>query len=267
MYRRLVAGGVEVVFTNPNGPFGVAALARNHKKLFVIDDTCYLGGINVSDHNYAWHDFMVATDRPDLVAAVVADFSHTMDGQRISVAGPILTNDAIETVFDDMVLSAKRRLVVASPYAIDRRLARLMHASAAASKTAIVAVENNFLFLDWITPYVTERLARAGVDLRTYGNFSHAKFVLSDDRLLVGSSNYGRHSFWCNQEIGLVIDDPGFVEGFAGAMLGDLRPVAVDRSLRRRMTGWLASAAMDTFLRAYATVVAARTPALARGVL
>lgn len=32
---------------------------RNHKKIVVIDNTVYVGGLNFSDHNFSWHDMMV----------------------------------------------------------------------------------------------------------------------------------------------------------------------------------------------------------------
>ncbi len=227
MYTGLAAGGVRVTFTCPNGPFGIYALARNHKKLFAIDDVVFLGGINVSDHNYGWHDFMVRTDDPSIVEAAYADFDVSEAGRRQLLDGPILTDGAIEATFDELVLGARDRIVVASPYAIDRHLARLMERSTARSKTVVVAAENNFAFLELITPYVLDRLSAAGVDICTYPRFSHAKFVLADERLLIGSSNYGRHSFWCNQEIGLVIDDRTVVEKLASELLDDLRPLTV----------------------------------------
>ena len=64
MYAELAAAGAQVRFTHPNGPVNLFALARNHKKLYLIDESAYLGGINVSDHNFAWHDFMVRVDEP-----------------------------------------------------------------------------------------------------------------------------------------------------------------------------------------------------------
>ncbi|MEL7210948.1 MAG: phospholipase D-like domain-containing protein, partial [Actinomycetota bacterium] len=143
----------------------------------------------------------------------------------------------------------------------DRRLRRC-RAQLHESKTAIVATDNNFRFLELITPYVTERLGLAGAELATYRRFSHAKFVLADDRLLIGSSNYGRHSFWCNQEIGLVIDDADFVEQFADRMLADLVPVQHSTNRTRRVVGQVASAAMDAYLRLYARWIVPRVPLL-----
>ncbi len=264
MYRRLIDQGVELAFTSPNGPLGIYSLARNHKKLFLVDDHAFLGGINVSDHNYSWHDFMIGIDDAELVAHIADDFDYSFAGRRQTLDGPILTNSAIEATFDDLVRSAKDRIVVASPYAIDRRLALLMEESVATHKTVIVAADNNFRFLELITPYVTNRLVAAGATVATYDRFSHAKFVLADERLLVGSSNYGRHSFWCNQEIGLVIDDPAFVDAFAARMLADLVPARPGLNGGRRVVGRIASAGMDTFLRLYTRLIVPRVPLVAR---
>lgn len=262
MYDRLVREGVALRFTHPNGPFRLFTAARNHKKLFVIDDTAYLGGINISDHNYAWHDFMVRIEDEALCQAVVDDFEASFAGLRRVTESPIVTNAAVERTFDELVSTARHRVVVASPYAVDRRLAYLLERSPAPDKRVIVTVENNFRFLQLITPYVIHRLARAGARLLTYRRFSHAKFVLADDRLLVGSSNFGRHSFWCNQEIGLIIDDPVFVERFAAMMLDGLEPLRPTRARHHQLVGWAASAVMIGYLRLYARLIVPRVPPL-----
>jgi cardiolipin synthase A/B len=52
--------GVKVKRTAPPGRWLQYMLYRNHKKMIIIDETtAFVGGINISDHNYHWHDFMV----------------------------------------------------------------------------------------------------------------------------------------------------------------------------------------------------------------
>jgi cardiolipin synthase len=276
MFDELRAAGVEMRFTNPNGPLRLFALARNHKKLYVIDDVVYLGGVNVSDHNFSWHDFMVRVTDRSTRDVVLADFDATFAGRRQTVGpvgpapGPeravaagIVTNKALERVFDQLVRGARQRVVVASPYALDRGLARALEASPAATKTVVIAARNNFRFFRLITPYLARRLARAGVELASYGRFSHSKFLLvDDDYLLLGSSNFGRHSFWCNQEIGLVIRDAGFVGRFEAELLAGLGPVQIGGGIHRVWAGALATAATDTYLRLYARVVAPHVSSL-----
>ena len=265
MFDELANAGVALRFTNPNGPLNLFSLARNHKKLYVIDDLVYLGGVNVSDHNFSWHDFMVRIDDRALHRAVVDDFENSFAGRRRRVDGPIVTNQAVERTFDQLVAGARHRLVIASPYAVDRRLVALLERCPAPAKSLILVEHNNFRFLQLITPYLSERLTRAGVGLFNYDRFSHAKFLLvDDDALLIGSSNFGRHSCWCNQEIGLVIRDREFISCFQQSLLSGLRPAAPTQPERRLRLGRLASAAMDRYLMLYARVIVPCVPSLAR---
>lgn len=235
MYDRLRSEGVAIAFTHPTGPLEVFTLVRNHKKLFIIDDTLYLGGINVSDHNFEWHDFMIRIEEPAIRDAVLADFDHTWSGGRQNLdrwidteaIGPVrlLTNDAVEPVFEQLMAEAVDEVVLASPYADDIGLCRSMRRCRARTRRVILSRHSNAILYRVLTPYVRYRLARIGVEIASYRNFSHSKFLLVDDRrLLVGSSNFGRHSFWCNQEICLLITDPGFIARFRAAMTADVEP-------------------------------------------
>eukprot|EP00179_Madagascaria_erythrocladioides_P023850 CAMPEP_0198358008 /NCGR_PEP_ID=MMETSP1450-20131203/129033_1 /TAXON_ID=753684 ORGANISM="Madagascaria erythrocladiodes, Strain CCMP3234" /NCGR_SAMPLE_ID=MMETSP1450 /ASSEMBLY_ACC=CAM_ASM_001115 /LENGTH=111 /DNA_ID=CAMNT_0044064703 /DNA_START=27 /DNA_END=359 /DNA_ORIENTATION=- len=52
--------GIAVTFTNPLGWMALKYPLRNHKKMVILDsEVSFLGGINFSDHNFAWHDMMV----------------------------------------------------------------------------------------------------------------------------------------------------------------------------------------------------------------
>ena len=51
---------VKVKFVNPTGFLMWKYPLRNHKKMMIVDsEISYLGGINFSDHNFAWHDMMI----------------------------------------------------------------------------------------------------------------------------------------------------------------------------------------------------------------
>ncbi len=241
MFERLRAAGVAAAFTQPWGPVLFFGLSRNHKKLYVVDDHAYLGGINISDHNFAWRDFMVRVEDPAAVEVLVEDFACTERGERRSVNGAVVTNAEIEAVFNDIVRGATRSLVLASPYSLDIGIARLLEHSQVQTKTVITARDNNFRWLRAAEPYIWGRLARAGVELRTYPDFFHARFLLADDdRLLVGSSNFSRHSFRCNQEVCLLITDAEFIADFKARMLPDTEPLerAQQRHATRARAAW-----------------------------
>ena len=269
MFDRLRAAGVAVTFTQPFGPVKFFGLSRNHKKLYVVDDHAYLGGINISDHNFAWRDFMVRLTEPSIVTALAEDFARTARGDRHSVNGAVMTNREIEPVFNDIVNGATRSLVLASPYSIDVGIVKLLGQARAPAKTVITAQQNNYRWLRLAEPYVWSRLARAGVELRTYPDFFHARFLLADDdKLLIGSSNFSRHSFRCNQEVCLLITDAEFIAGFKARMLADTAPLETARSAHPSGVGAASGRAVAHFyfhvVIGAAQLVAHLSPALAR---
>ncbi|MCY4666106.1 MAG: phosphatidylserine/phosphatidylglycerophosphate/cardiolipin synthase family protein [Acidimicrobiaceae bacterium] len=268
MFDRLRAAGVAVTFTQPFGPVKFFGMSRNHKKLYVVDDHAYLGGINISDHNFAWRDFMVRTTDPATVTAVAEDFARTERGDRRSVSGAVLTNREIEPVFNDIVQGAARSLVLASPYSLDVGIVKLLGQARAPIKTVITARQNNYRWLRAAEPYIWSRLARAGVKLRTYPDFFHARFLLADDdKLLVGSSNFSRHSFRCNQEVCLLITDTEFIADFRARMLADTGPLE-PAGRRRSPAADIGGAVVAHFyfhgIIGAAKLVAPLSPALAR---
>ena len=269
MFERLRAAGVAVTFTQPWGPVLLFGLSRNHKKLYVVDDHAYVGGINISDHNFAWRDFMIRTSDPDIVAAVADDFTRSERGERQSLDGPVVTNAEIEPVFTDIVNGATRSLVLASPYSLDIGIVKLLGNARAPDKTVIMARSNNFRWLRAAEPHIWGRLARSGVGLYTYPDFFHARFLLADDdRLLVGSSNFSRHSFHCNQEICLLITDRGFIAGFKARMLADVEPLMSQQPRRHSGVGAAWSRVVARFyfhvVIGAAQLVARFAPTLAR---
>ena len=272
MFDRLRAAGVAVTFTQPFGPVKFFGMSRNHKKLYVVDDHAFLGGINISDHNFAWRDFMVRTTDPATIEAVAEDFARTEQGDRRSVNGAVLTNREIEPAFTQLVDEATASLVLASPYSLDLGIVKLLGQARAPVKTVITARQNNYRWLRAAEPYIWSRLARAGVELRTYPDFFHARFLLADDhKLLVGSSNFSRHSFRCNQEVCLLITDTEFIADFKARMLADTGPLEpTERShstmatVAARVTGAVVAHFYFHGIIGAAQVVAPYTPALAR---
>ncbi|MGJ3628744.1 phospholipase D-like domain-containing protein [Sphingomonas sp. MMS24-JH45] len=81
MFDALVARGVGVRVTNPIGRNPARYAVRNHKKLIVADDVAYIGGINFSDHNFAWHDMIIRIAVPQAVDFLAADFDATWAGR------------------------------------------------------------------------------------------------------------------------------------------------------------------------------------------
>ena len=274
MYDELREAGVDLTFTHPHGPGNLFSLARNHKKLFVIDDHVYLGGVNVSDHNFTWHDFMVRTEDENIRQAVIEDFEFTVAGGRRSVkntlgdqtAGSVLvTNREVERIFDAMLVGAKHSVELASPYAIDVPLTRRMFQVDAPHKRVIATKRNNLLVYRAMSPFLKWRLRRSGTKIASYSNFSHSKFLLVDDeKLLIGSSNFGRHSFWCNEEICLLITDRDFIGEFKRTLLEETEPMDEPLNPIKVAFGGLVSYLFFLAVTGLRYTVASRVPNLSR---
>src|SRR5437870_5294577 len=82
MMARLKAAGVATKFTNAYRPTPRGLLGRNHKKLIVIDNAAaYVGGINFSEHNAAWHDMMLRIADSGVVRFLLHDFLDIWKGR------------------------------------------------------------------------------------------------------------------------------------------------------------------------------------------
>lgn len=225
MIARAGAAGVGVRFTNPLGPLLLRLPARNHKKIMVIDDrVAYIGGINFSEHNFAWHDMMLRIEAPDAAAFLRDDFLATWEGKDL---GRSAAFDGLELHTVDgrpdsaafarifaLVDGARERIFIESPYVSFPFAERLARARRRGVEVTLVSPgENNHAL---VGRYVRWEAARLDLDLRLYrGGMTHLKAMLVDDRtLVVGSSNFDWLSYYLHQDVVGVVSDPALVAEF-----------------------------------------------------
>lgn len=219
------ARGVGVRITNPFGRFWLRFFARNHKKLVVIDGRiAYIGGINFSDHNFAWHDMMLRIDRPDVAEFLEADFLSTWEGRNQSLARSFPGIDvhlmdgfsngrSFEPVID-LLRAARESIFIESTYFALPFFDRLREIGPGRPPTVLLTSEvNNF---SQMRHYVPWEAWRSGIDLRLYpGRLTHLKAILVDGReLIMGSANFDSFSGSIYQEIVAVVRDPAVVAAF-----------------------------------------------------
>jgi cardiolipin synthase len=251
MIEALRADGVQIQFTNPYGITPRSLLSRNHKKLIVIDDVAaYIGGINFSEHNAAWHDMMIRIDDRCAVEFLRRDFHATWRG-RDRLASQSFADLDLATldgrgnraVFGrviDLIDRAEESIFVESPYITFPFYERLREASQLGIDVKIVTPQAN----NWsqFANYARLESAASKINLRFYQGMTHLKAMLIDNRYLVaGSSNFDYLSYRLYQEIVAVITDAQLIEDFrARVLLPDLaNSLAVDchaSALRQR---WL----------------------------
>jgi cardiolipin synthase len=223
MFRHLSTSGVGVRVTNPVGPLFVRYPARNHKKLIVADDVAYLGGINFSDHNFAWHDFMLRLEGAEAADALATDFAATWSGapraQAWDLPGLRLhsldgRNNAVGfRPVMDLIAGALRSVTVISPYLTFPFTDALAAAQArGAAVTLITPLSNN---KPMVRDYLLLSAQRAGFQVRLMPHMTHLKgMVIDDQHLIVGSSNFDFVSLAAEEELVAVISDPAVIAAF-----------------------------------------------------
>ncbi|HYX30055.1 MAG TPA: phosphatidylserine/phosphatidylglycerophosphate/cardiolipin synthase family protein [Pyrinomonadaceae bacterium] len=234
MMDALRAHGVELKFTNAYGLTPRSLLSRNHKKLIVIDNrAAYIGGINFSEHNAAWHDMMIRIDDHDVVRVIRDDFDATWSGKDLFAAElfddlELLTMDGHgnRAVFQrviDLIDGAEDSIFVESPYITFPFYERLREAARRDVDVKIVTpLLNNW---SYFANYARLESARSGIDLRLYqGGMTHLKAMLIDNQhLIAGSSNFDYLSYRLYQEIVAIIRDENLIADFCErVMLPDL---------------------------------------------
>lgn len=222
---RLEHGGVSVKFVNPFGAFYQHLPARNHKKLVVVDDrVAYIGGINFSDHNFAWHDLMVRIERTDVTAFLAEDFAATWEGRNLARVGRFgdlevhaldgrTNEEAFEPVLG-LLARARKTIFVESPYVMKPFHQALSEAARRGVQVDFVTpAQNNWALLGRA---LTWRARGDAVRVRRYTpGMTHLKAILVDDEALVlGSANFDFLSYCFQQEYFAVFKEPGLLADF-----------------------------------------------------
>lgn len=234
MLAGLRQAGIAIEYTNAFGPTPRKLLSRNHKKLMVVDDRiAYLGGINFSEHNAAWHDMMLRIEDSSAVDFLRRDFAATWNGVNQIIrenfnGTELLTADgrnnrqAFQPIID-LIDGARRSIFVESPYVTFPFYERLRAATRrGVSVTIVTPQQNNWRFF---ANYARLESARSEIDLRLFKNgMSHLKAMLiDDDYLIAGSSNFDYLSYRIHQELIAIITAPAVIADFRRrVMLPDL---------------------------------------------
>ncbi len=254
MLAQLENAGAQLRFTNPPALSARQCLARNHKKLIVIDDnTVYLGGINFSDHNAAWHDLMLRVEDENVARFFREDFLATWEGKNklASAAFPDLEchtadgrdNSAKFARVLELIAAAQQEIYVASPYITFPFYEALRDAGErGAAVTIVTPAANNWrIFSD----YARREAAGTGLNLQFYqGGMSHLKALLIDNReLVLGSSNFDYLSYRIHQEIIAIVTAPDLIAQFRAQVaqpdLANSQPAgALPKNVNARWLDW-----------------------------
>ena len=213
----------------------------DHRKLYVIDGRIgWMGGAGIEDHfeDGRFHDLFVRVSGAavaQLQAAFLASFAE-LGAELPEDLGqffpPADDPGAIDTTFlmnwppgwlpvteaaVRLIDGARERLDIMNPYVGDRGMVDRIAAAAGRGVAVRIVVPdavhgNSVAYAAFQHHY--DRLLAAGVAIWEYPALVHAKALVADDEVLVGTLNLDAWALYRNPEIALHIRDAGVAETF-----------------------------------------------------
>ncbi len=246
-WRRMRAAGVHLARALPVGnpllrPLSGRIDLRNHRKIVVIDnDITYCGSQNCADPEFRikpkyapWVDAMMRFEGPVARANQALFASHwtAQTGEELDHllslplaeklspgvpaqvigTGPTVRWSAMPQVFEELIYSARRELIITTPYYVpDESMQSALCASARRGvATTIVFPSHND---SWVVAAASrsyyQELLLAGVRILEYPKgLLHTKSLTLDGEVtLIGSANMDRRSFDLNYENNILFID------------------------------------------------------------
>ncbi|MGO9803546.1 MAG: phospholipase D-like domain-containing protein [Steroidobacteraceae bacterium] len=258
--RRLEECGVELRFYNPlDWRNRLHNFNRDHRKLLAVDAAvAFVGGAGLSDEFApgpdAWRELMLEIKGP-----VVADWQRAFArtwrrcGPELGLADPVvaplaggatgrlaLSEARQHSVLANGVLgrieAARERVWIMSAYFVPaRRFRRALRRAARRAVDVRLLMPSARTDHPWVRHAARRfygKMLRSGVRVFEYQpHVLHAKMILCDDWISIGSSNLDRWSFKWNLEANQEVADADVAAAAAALFVGDF---AVSQALSRR---------------------------------
>jgi len=221
--RHLRRNGFGVRFSNPVGPSPMRLVRRNHKKLVVVDGVVYLGGMNFSEHNFAWHDMMLRVESPRLAGILAEDFDASWEGRSrpmdrmvdpfrlLSLNGRGNARGLAPVL--EALAGSRRSIDVQSAYLSHPFTRHLADARARGVRVRVLTPANNNK--GNLARHIRHTAYRHDFEVYARAGMSHLKAMLIDDELLVtGSSNFDFMSYHIFEELIVMTRDPSIVDAY-----------------------------------------------------
>lgn len=235
MFDRLKASGAGVRITDPIGGNPLRYPTRNHKKLLVMDDVAWLGGINFSDHNFEWHDMMVRIEDRGIADWLAGEFGKDWEGRPASAAASLSGIDLLSLDGTDNAVwlepllqrmaAARRSIELISAYPTFPFITAMAEAASRGAAVSLYTPRPNNKPV--IRNYLLGIARRSGLSIRLLPRMTHVKAMLIDgEELVVGSCNFEFVSYRANAELIATIRDPALIADFEARLFGPARAEA-----------------------------------------
>ncbi|HWV24860.1 MAG TPA: phosphatidylserine/phosphatidylglycerophosphate/cardiolipin synthase family protein [Thermomicrobiales bacterium] len=243
----------------------------DHRKLLVIDGQIgWVGGAGFEDHFFTdeYHDVFVRVEG-DIVRQLQAVFltGFRAYGGTLPAGSGALAHffpepddpgDIRITVLQNvpggfrpatqatwaLMDSAQERIEILNPYLSDHpTLERIEDAAKrGVDVTVVIPAESNNPPADAATAHRIPGLLDDGVDLYEYPRIIHAKVLVADDAVIVGSLNYDAWALYRNVELSLLIEDADVadrvVQTFVEPALAQSAPAEVHTGATDKIRDW-----------------------------
>jgi cardiolipin synthase A/B len=265
----LVAAGAELRWFNPKRLLHLSF--RNHRKLLRCDRTAVVGGLNIGDEydgdgiERGWRDFAVAIEGP-VVGALGASFARmwelaafgrneirefwaqrqrpaTGSGETIEllVSGPGCRTAELRRRLVRDLREARSFFGWTSYFVPSRRVgAAIREAGRRGAARLLLGARSDVPLSRWASEHLLPRYLRAGVELSYYRpQVVHAKVLVANDVVYVGSSNLDVRSLLINYELALRIPSVELAARLRAEFQDDLgRAERIDRRQWRTGRRW-----------------------------
>ncbi len=252
--ERLTEGGVELAFFNRLRPARrLLNLPRNHRKLLLVDgEVAFTGGVGITDQfdpavspDTFWHEIMVEIRGPCVPdwQSVFCETWARSTGRPLDLPAPqgkarggrmgrvvlharAAARSEITRSFVTRVRNAERRVWLATAYFLPPwKLSRALRRAAREGKDVRLLLpgpRTDHPSVRILGRRYYGRLLRDGVRIFEYQpRFLHAKVLLVDDWLSIGSSNLDHWNHRWNLEANQELEDPALVEKVRSIFVSD----------------------------------------------
>ncbi len=183
---------------------------RNHMKLYVVDNLCWIGGINLSDKSFEKIDFVVKIDNSNLTQEIINVFENNFENKKIYDFNKIIGD--VDVLVDggkrgssiiykeaiEIISSAKTQIIFMSQFIPDGKILEKILEKAREGINIYVITSNsdNGIFTKYPQRYFYLKF------LKKIKNFSNIKLIhlekhvhvklidVDNSRLIFGSHNF-----------------------------------------------------------------------------
>lgn len=226
---------------------------RNHRKILIADgEIAFTGGINIGDRHFTENrrrrrveDLHFSLRGPvvhQIETIFLGDWAFVTGQQtepsppsapagdtlcRAVDDGPTEDSDRLAALLVAAVSSARRRVLIMTPYFLpSRELVGALQSAAlrGLDVSVVLPARNNLPYVHWAARHGLHELLTRSVKIYYQPPpFSHTKlFVIDDAYAVIGSANIDPRSLRLNFELGVEVYDAALVKRFAGHIVDTL---------------------------------------------